>query len=109
LKFQENPLDPTSPTGLLLYFLKNQQEKEYLIGTDKKNVFVIDLETNNIYFKNIINSIDEDILLSTQSDDPSILYFLKYNNTTYETKLSKFNLISAELFTHLDTFNTYGN
>jgi hypothetical protein len=109
IKFQEHPLDPTTPQGFLFKLLREQKIKEYLIGMDKKSVFVIDLETKEVYFKQIIdiNNSNDELMQATQSkDNPSILYFLKYNPDPPLTSVLKYDITHDFYESSPETFNT---
>jgi len=76
---------------------------------DKKSVFVIDLETKEVYFKQIIdiNNSNDDLMQPTQSkDNPSILYFLKYDPDPPLTSVLKYDIIHDFYESSLETFNT---
>jgi hypothetical protein len=109
IKFQEHPLDLTTPQGFLFKLLREQKIKEYLIGMDKKSVFVIDLETKEVYFKQIIdiNNSNDDLMQAKQSkDNPSILYFLKYDPEPPLTSVLKYDIIHDFYESSPETFNT---
>ncbi|GIX42073.1 MAG: hypothetical protein KatS3mg129_1806 [Leptospiraceae bacterium] len=108
LKFKENPLDPTTPLGFYLTFiLNNQSQKEYLIGTDTKNLFVIDLETKTIYFKTLIYHTNSDkIVLATQSkEEPNQLYYIYYNYSTNNSIIKKFDILNQTEISTSNIFN----